>query len=121
MRIVCNGEVSQVSSVNPDYPEESVSTHEWEVLVCPSCDHINVFEFSNWAHEEELVGEDADGLIFRAPTRMRQIYPLVDLSIPEPHPDMPESVRADYLEAFRVFTTSPRGAAALLRLAIQNW
>jgi hypothetical protein len=37
-----------------------------------------------------------------------------------PHPDMPESVRADYEEAREICGASPRAAAALLRLAIQK-
>jgi len=39
---------------------------------------------------------------------------------PRPHVDMPEDVKADYEEARRIVGQSPRGASALLRLAVQK-
>ncbi|WP_341632073.1 DUF4145 domain-containing protein [Sphingomonas agri] len=39
---------------------------------------------------------------------------------PEANPDLSEDVRLDYDEAGRILSLSPRGAAALLRLAIQK-
>lgn len=39
---------------------------------------------------------------------------------PAPNPDLPEDVAADYCEAGQIVDASPRGAAALLRLAIQK-
>ena len=37
-----------------------------------------------------------------------------------PEQDMPEDVKLDYVEAARIFSRSPRGSAALLRLALQK-
>lgn len=51
--------------------------------------------------------------------REKMVYPLTG-SAPLPNPDMPEDVRADYEEARNMLMTSPRGAAALLRLVIQK-
>jgi hypothetical protein len=39
---------------------------------------------------------------------------------PPPNADLPEDVAADYSEAGDIVNASPRGAAALLRLAIQK-
>lgn len=39
---------------------------------------------------------------------------------PDPNPDLPSEVLRDYEEAGRIVSESPRGAAALLRLAIQK-
>lgn len=62
---------------------------------CFSCGEISV-----WIH---------DRLIFPPATEA-----------PPPNPDLPEAVRLDYEEAGKILILSPRGSAALLRLAIQK-
>lgn len=47
------------------------------------------------------------------------IYPDAAIA-PLPHPEMPEPIASDYLEARSIVGHSPRGAAALLRLAVQK-
>ena len=47
------------------------------------------------------------------------VYPAKSTA-PLANPDMPEEIKADYNEARDILQRSPRGAAALLRLAIQK-
>lgn len=47
------------------------------------------------------------------------IYPKI-LTTPAPNPDLPIEVSKDYIEASIILNDSPRGAAALLRLAMQK-
>jgi hypothetical protein len=49
----------------------------------------------------------------------RLIYPIVNSEI-VPHEEMPAPVKEDFEEAANIVNLSPRGAAALLRLAIQK-
>jgi len=47
------------------------------------------------------------------------VYP-DQVTVPSPNGDLEEDIQQDYLEAARILERSPRGAAALLRLAIQK-
>jgi hypothetical protein len=50
---------------------------------------------------------------------MKLVYP-ASSTAPPPNSDMPEDVQKDYLEARGIVNVSPRGAAAMLRLALQK-
>jgi hypothetical protein len=57
-----------------------------------------------------------DGL----PSEAVLLWPIGSPLAPAPHVDMPDEPRADYEEARVILERSPRGAAALLRLALQK-
>lgn len=52
-------------------------------------------------------------------TTATMFYPLV-AGLTEPNEDMPDDIKKDFVEAKNIVNLSPRGAAALLRLAIQK-
>lgn len=51
----------------------------------------------------------------------RLVHPISADTAPEPNSDLPGDVRQEYDEAAKIVRISPRGAAALLRLALQRF
>ena len=93
-----------VEHINPG-PEAKLalaggSGHAREVLnlFVSQCDRCN--DMAVWLHE-------------------RLVWPVTGTA-PVPNPDLPVDVRVDYEEASAIASESPRGAAALLRLAIEK-
>lgn len=99
---------------------------------CPRC---RVFAKQNWFYLHGANQRDGFGTQYRneefalskcescgEPTiwhGKKMIYPLHS-SAETPNPDLPEHICADFEEARLIANFSPRGAAALLRLAIQK-
>jgi hypothetical protein len=48
------------------------------------------------------------------------VIPTGSANAPDPHPGFPDDPKADYIEARSIVDRSPRGATALLRLAVQK-
>ena len=74
---------------------------------CAHCQRQTVWR-NVQRHDDVWVADDAT-----------MIWPDVQVG-PPPHGDMPELVKADYVEAQSICARSPRGAAALLRLCIDK-
>lgn len=75
--------------------KSSEDTKRINVVTCRSCKNIQV-----WVDDQMVYPDNPD--------------------IPYPSNDMPENVKNIYTEAANVFSRSPRAAAALLRLALQQ-
>src|SRR5947209_8334688 len=112
------------------------------VFVAPSvdersytCPHCGVLARQyKWSYGADAIASYHEGVLKGGAIRVSRcehcskncIWWLESLIFPErgqapsPNPDMPEDVKADYEEAAAIYTRSPRGAAALLRLAIQK-
>ncbi|MBE4039797.1 DUF4145 domain-containing protein [Vibrio parahaemolyticus] len=100
-----------------------------EAFTCPHC---NAYAAMSW---HSLVGNQsyvsvAIATCHRCKKRsiwldgtqgypVKLIYPSL-LSAPLPNEDMPDDCKQDYLEAREIASSSPKGAAALLRLCIQK-
>lgn len=105
-------------------------------FVCPTC---SAFAQHEWGHTLEAYSYDDNesarrrrnlesGFVFAACCSCkheclfkdgRLIYPSA-VGAPPPAEDMPEQIKGDFEEARQIARLSPRGAAALLRLAIQK-
>lgn len=88
-------------------------TYNYQISYTATCDYCE--EYSLW--RVTRIGLNSEG--YRTALEGEMLYPDFGLS-PLPEPDMPENVRQDYEEAARIFSKSPRGAAALLRLSLQK-
>lgn len=86
--------------LSPQYPAQNYvpTTTEVEYASLSRCSHCKKYAF--WIKD-------------------KMIYPVVSLA-PIPSDDMPEDVKADYLEAASIVEASPRASSALLRLALQK-
>lgn len=103
-----------------------------EAFNCPNC---GVYAKQIWYHLSAAERDNGFGLQYynkafvlsncvscTAPTiwlNDKIIFPLHSSAEP-PNTDLPSDIRADYEEAQHIASLSPRGAAALLRLAIQK-
>lgn len=107
-------------------------TLEAKAFNCPRC---GVYAKQKWYYMSGSTGSNGFGGIYEnteflvsrcegcdEPTIWHgdaMIYPLHS-SVESPNPDLPQDVQDDYEEARLIANFSPRGAAALLRLAVQK-
>lgn len=105
-----------------------------------TCPHCGVYSSMHWRKSMEIQGASSsrqtyidNGLHTALCTHCKDrtiwfegesigtmLWPFGVANAQMPHDEMPKDVEADYLEARSISNFSPRGAAALLRLAIQK-
>lgn len=78
-----------------EYYSINQNLHNVHLSRCHSCDEISMWIYG------------------------KLVYPPLQRG-PEPNPDIPSDILEDYIEASSILDLSPRGAAALLRLAVQK-
>ncbi|WP_133406898.1 DUF4145 domain-containing protein [Parashewanella tropica] len=99
---------------------------------CPNC---HVYAKQDWYYLNAAKNKDGFGLQYSNDNFLvsncescdfptiwlgeKIIFPIHSIAEP-PNKDLPEEIKSDYEEARTIATLSPRGAAALLRLAIQK-
>lgn len=101
---------------------------EKEAFHCPYC---QVYSAQSWSPVYDILSGSYETLMgynvglcchcekFTFWNGEKMIVPK-NSSAPPPHPDMPPSIIDDYKEARAIVNDSPRGSAALLRLALQK-
>lgn len=102
--------------VNPAY--------KLEIFNCPHCQVLAQMNWNFYKHPDisSYIGGVAKCQIcgdfsIWAEKKEQMLYPKAIIN-KMPHEDMPEDIRADYMEAKEIEHLSPRGTCALLRLAI---
>jgi hypothetical protein len=93
-----------------------------------NCPHCGAYAVQNWYYARQWIGTYGSPLAIALCSRCHQmslwiedqlVYPMMGTA-PLPNDDLSEDVKRDYNEARAICLSSPRGAAALLRLAIQK-
>lgn len=92
-----------------------LATQHWSQLLAQSDSLSSYSAISYW----QCVCGHCDGASIWNGTQGNAIDPILGGG-PRPHPEMPPGVREDYEEARTIVGLSPRGACALLRLAVQK-
>jgi len=113
-------------------PEYIPPQHAANAFNCPNC---HVYAKQSWFYMAGASKKTGFGATFQNQEFMvsncescnfptiwlgeKIIFPIHSASEP-PNPDLPDQIKHDYEEARTIANLSPRGAAALLRLAIQK-
>lgn len=93
-----------------------------KVFECPHCEVRSVHLWSlprSGLYTSRCVACGGETVWWETGDRWYMLFPS-RTPVPRPSGDLPTDVQADYEEAAEILSRSPRGAAALLRLALQK-
>ncbi len=106
-------------------PHEAPQYHK-EAFNCPLCGAYATHQWhDHWSDPEDkgagqlTTAQCLHCRMYSIWHRNRMLYPTSGAA-PLPNADLPDEIKADYQEARSITSVSPRGAAALLRLAIEK-
>ncbi|MHA4153208.1 DUF4145 domain-containing protein [Bacillus cereus] len=106
-------------SITPDFQQNSFSCPHCKVVAAQSWGSGASYD-QGFRHVENLfICQCAHCKKHTIWYEEKLVFPYTSLA-PTPHPDMPLDIIDDFNEAAEIFNNSPRGAAALLRLALQK-
>ena len=102
-------------------------TYNTTAFNCPYCDayaHQEWFELSRRQLGKSVASGVVSSLCAKCNNHAywyleEMIYPRTSTA-PMPHTELPDRIKANYLEAREIVSASPRGACAILRLALQE-
>jgi hypothetical protein len=99
-------------------PQSRPPARREQSFTCPHCDAYAAMEWASVRSDVETATcQHCDNFSIWVGSKM--VYP-DQIAVPPPNGDLQEEIQVDYLEAARILDRSPRGAVALLRLAIQR-
>lgn len=99
MFIVCEGKRIEREAVD-DVPELGVEfEYVWQVLICPSCERVNIFQHYTCSEEEDI---SSDG-VWRRPVHTELLYP----STRRKFRHLPPSVSRSYEIALKLLLLEP--------------
>ncbi|MEO1827642.1 MAG: DUF4145 domain-containing protein [Pseudomonas sp.] len=120
--IQLNGKGSPMQYVAPEFDKKAFH--------CPHCGVYALMQWNRLGYSETGIGYNDSNYVLAYcahclkaslwARREKQMLVPDSGQYPLPEADMPEDVKTDYLEAAQIASKSPRGAAALLRLALQK-
>lgn len=102
------------------YGDGEYTDYHWKIYRCPYCSRASIVQYyAHSEHQDFYFDYEKGETRIDWPGFEKVLHPL-GASAPKPVEGMPEVVKVTFVEAGNILDVSPKGAAALLRLALQQ-